>query len=132
MKVFVLSILSAVAVISHAHAMEKSKHYERNTKVVQALKDAGSDFRKLHSIEHHLYCYTEADFKLAIALGTKSGYTVANEGTHEDDKGRFWSLDLVRKSTPDLTSIEKQSIEIELIADEANADYDGWGTEVEQ
>jgi regulator of ribonuclease activity B len=132
MKVFVLSVLSALALTSQVHAMEKSKHYERNTKVVQALKDAGSDFGKLHSIEHHLYCYTQADFELAIALGTKSGYTVANEGTHEDDKGTFWSLDLVRKSTPDLTSIEKQSLEIELIAEKANADYDGWGTEVEQ
>jgi regulator of RNase E activity RraB len=112
--------------------MEKSKHHERNTKVVQALKDAGSDFTKLHNIEHHLYCYTEADFKLAIALGSRSGYTVANEGTHEDDKGTFWSLDLVKRSTPDIPSIEKQAVEIERIAEEANADYDGWGTEVEQ
>jgi regulator of RNase E activity RraB len=112
--------------------MDKSKHYERNTKVVQALKDAGSDFGKLHSIEHHLYCYTEADLKLAITMGAGSGYTVANEGTHEDDRGTFWSLDLVKRSTPDLVSIEKQSLEIEQIAEAANADYDGWGTEVEQ
>lgn len=112
--------------------MERSKHYERNIKVVQALKDAGSDFRKPHSIEHHLYCHTQADFKSAVALGTERGYTVANEGTHEDDKGTFWSLDLVKQSTPDITSIEKQALEIERIAEKANADYDGWGTEVEQ
>jgi regulator of RNase E activity RraB len=127
-----MRIISALALTSLAQAMEKSKHHERNTKVVQALKDAGSDFTKLHNIEHHLYCYTEADFKLAIALGSKSGYTVANEGTHEDDKGTFWSLDLVKRSTPDIPSIEKQAVEIERIAEEANADYDGWGTEVEQ
>jgi regulator of RNase E activity RraB len=112
--------------------MQRSKRYEANTKVVQALKDAGSDFRKLHSIEHHLYCPTEADFKLAITLGTESGYAVAHEGTHEDDKGTFWSLDLVKQSTPDITSIEKQALEIEQIAEKANAGYDGWGTEVEQ
>lgn len=112
--------------------MDKSKHYERNTKVVQALKDAGSDFGKLHSIEHHLYCYTEADLRLAISMGTKGGYTVANEGTHEDDGRTFWSLDLIKRSTPDLATIEKQALEIERIAEEANADYDGWGTEVEQ
>lgn len=112
--------------------MEKSKHHDRNTKVVKALKDAGSDFRKLHSIEHHLYCYTEADFMLAIALGTQTGYAVANEGTHQGDNGKFWSLDLVKSSTPDIVSIEKQAVEIERIAEKANADYDGWGTEVEQ
>ena len=112
--------------------MQRSKHYERNEKVVKALEDAGSDFRKLHSIEHHLYCYNEADFNLATALGIQSGYAVANQGTHEDDQGTVWSFDLVKKSTPDLASIEKQAIEIESIAEEANADYDGWGTEVEQ
>ena len=127
-----LSILTALAFITHAHAMEQSKHYERNIKVVQALKDAGSDFTKLHNIEHHLYCHTEADFNLAITLGKNSGYSVANEGKHEDDKGVFWALDLVKQSTPDISSIEKQSIEIERIAEKANADYDGWGTEVEQ
>jgi regulator of RNase E activity RraB len=111
--------------------MDKSDHYERNVKTVQALKDAGSDFQKLHAIEHHLYCYTEHDFNLLIALGREAGYEVAHEGTHEDEKGAFWSLDLVRKSTPDLASIEKQAIEIEAMAEKASADYDGWGTEVE-
>ena|SRR5688500_10546646 len=111
--------------------MGKSKHYERNVKTVQALKDAGSDFQKLHAIENHLYCYTEANFSLLIALGRKAGYEVAHEGTHEDDKGVFWALDLVKKATPDMASIEKQAIEVEDMAEKADADYDGWGTEVE-
>ena len=101
-KAYAISIIAALTLTPHAHAMEKSKHHERNTKVVTALKNAGSDFRRLHNIEHHLYCYTEADFRLATA------------------------------STPDIFSIEKQAVEIERIAEKANADYDGWGTEVEQ
>ncbi|MGH8707814.1 MAG: ribonuclease E inhibitor RraB [Burkholderiales bacterium] len=39
---------------------------------------------------------------------------------------------MVKKSTPDIASIEKQALEIEQMAEKANADYDGWGTEVEQ
>jgi hypothetical protein len=132
MKPTPLLALFALVFAANTYAMEKSEHYERNVKVVQALKDAGSDFKKMHNIEHHLYCYTEADFNLAISLGKESGYSVANEGKHKDDKGAFWVLDLVKKSTPDIASVEKQSIEIERIAEKANADYDGWGTEVEK
>ena len=112
--------------------MEKSVNFERNVKVVQALKDAGSNFEKLHVIEHHIYCYTEPDFDHIITLGKDNGYVVANEGQHEDDKGVYWVLDLIKQSTPDLASIEKQSIEIEHFAEVANADYDGWGTEIER
>jgi regulator of ribonuclease activity B len=111
--------------------MEKSKRYDANVKTVQAVKDAGSDFAKLHAIEHHLYCYTEESFDLLMALGREAGYEVAHEGRHEGDDGPFWSLDLVRKSTPDIFSIEKQALEIEAMAEKADADYDGWGTEVE-
>lgn len=132
MKPVILTIITALALIGHVHAMEKSKSYEGNVKVVQALRDTGSDFKKVHRIEHHLYCYTESDFNLVITQGKKNGYVVANEGRHENDKGVFWSLDLVKMSTPDIASIEKQAIEIELIAEKAQADYDGWGTEVEK
>lgn len=132
MKPITLLAFVALASVTHAYAMEKSINHERNIKVVQALKDAGSDFKKLHNIEHHLYCYTESDFNLVITLGKRSGYVVANDGKHKDDKGVFWALDLVKKSTPDIASIEGQSIEIERIAEKANADYDGWGTEVEK
>lgn len=112
--------------------MEKSKSYERNIKTIQALEDADADFKKLHSIEHHLYCYTESDLKLVIALAREKGYTVANEGRHEDSDDVHWSLDLVKETTPDIAAIEKQTLEIELIAEKAQADYDGWGTEVEE
>jgi regulator of ribonuclease activity B len=132
MKPTTLLALIALVFAANTYAMDKSKNFERNVKVVQALKEAGSDFEKLHSIEHHLYCYTETDLNLVISLGKKSGYSVANEDKLKDDKGFFWALDLVKKSTPDIASVEKQSIEIERIAEKANADYDGWGTEVEK
>lgn len=110
--------------------MVKSKHYDRNLAVLKALKDAGADFRKEHALEHHLYCFTQASFELVQSLGGNRGYSIAHEGKHEDEND-LWSLDLVKKSTPDIVSVEMQSLEVELIAEQANADYDGWGTEVE-
>lgn len=65
------------------------------------------------------------------SLGIRRGYSVAHEGKHEDQED-LWSLDLVKKSTPNIESVEQQSLEIKEIAEHANADYDGWGTEVEK
>ena len=132
MKKLSLTVIAFFCLITLSQAMDKSKRYDVNVKIVKALKDAGSDFKKSHAIEHHLYCYTEPDFNLLISLGKKNGYMVAHEGRHEDDKGVFWSLDLIKKSSPDIESIEIQSIEIEHMAEKTNADYDGWGTEVEK
>ena len=108
----------------------KSRNYNRNLAVLKALRDAGADFSKQHALEHHLYCNTQASFELVQSLGARHGYSVAHEGKHEDEAA-LWSLDLVKRSTPDIESVERQSLEIEQIAEQANADYDGWGTEVE-
>jgi regulator of RNase E activity RraB len=109
--------------------MPKSNNYDRNTEVVKALKEAGANFEKPHKLEHHLYCYTLASFDLVKSLGVRYGYSVAHDGKHEEEN--FWSLDLVKTSTPDIESVERQSFEIELIAEQSDAEYDGWGTEVE-
>jgi regulator of RNase E activity RraB len=111
--------------------MARSKNYERNRAVLKALKDAGTNFQKPHALEHHLYCYTQDSFNLVQSLGTGLGYAVKHEGKNEDEES-LWSLDLVKTSTPDIDSVEGQSVEIEMIADQADADYDGWGTEVEK
>ncbi len=112
-------------------AMTKSKNYERNLKVLEALRNAGADSNKEHSIEHHLYCYSEDDYNLLMNLGKTNGYRVAYEGKEEDEDGTFWQLDLVKSTKPTFSTIEAQSKEIESFAEQAKADYDGWGTEVE-
>ncbi len=109
----------------------KSKNYNRNVETIKALKRVGSDFTIEHLIEHHLYCYSLEDYERLIALGEGAGYKVMYEGLVEDDDGDYWQLDLVKKVTPTLENIERQSVEIESFEAESNADYDGWGTEVE-
>jgi regulator of ribonuclease activity B len=110
--------------------MERSKHYERNIATLRALKNAGSNPDKVHSIEHHLYCHSDSEFQKAVALGQRRGFTVAHAGKHDDEE--LWSLDLVKRSLPSIEFIEEQAIEVEAIAAATEADYDGWGTEVEQ
>ncbi len=110
----------------------KSQNYERNVAVIKALDDACCDFDKEHKVEHHLYCYSESDYLAACELGQRKGYKVINEGKYQDEEEVLWQLDLVKPIKPTLTNVEQQSIELELIANEVSADYDGWGTEVEK
>ena len=56
---------------------------------------------------------------------------MAHAGKHEGEEA-IWSLDLTVRSLPTLEAVERQSIEVEEIAGAAEADYDGWGTEVKQ
>ena len=110
----------------------KSKHYERNYKTVEALRNAGANLDKPHSIEHHLYCYSESEFEKLKKLGIEYGYLILHDGIGEYEGEVFWQLDLVKSITPKLENIEAQAIEIEAIAERVNADYDGWGTEVKK
>jgi regulator of ribonuclease activity B len=111
--------------------MKKSSHCERNIATLHALQNAGANPNKLHSIEHHLYCYSEASFNLVMSLGRQRGFEVAHAGKREEEEA-LWSLDLTVRSLPTMEAVEWQSIEIEEIAEAAEADYDGWGTEVER
>ena len=110
--------------------MKKSIHHERNIATLDALRNAGANPNKLHNIEHHLYCHSEESFNRVMSLGQQRGFEVAHSGKDEDEE--LWSLDLVARSLPTLEAVNQQSIEIEEIAEATEADYDGWGTEVEQ
>ena len=111
--------------------MEQSIHYDRNVATLRALRDAGANANKLHCIEHHLYCYSKESFELVTLLGQQQGFKVAHAGKHEQQEA-LWSLDLTISSLPNIDEIEKQSLKVEEIAERAEADYDGWGTEVEE
>lgn len=112
--------------------MNKSKNYERNAKVLEALDNAGANLNKEHNIEHHLYCYSKENYEMLIKLGERNGYRVVHAGKEEDEEGVFWQLDLIKPIKPNLSNIECQSKEIELFAEKTSSDYDGWGTELEK
>ena len=112
--------------------MENSEHYERNVKVIDALKEAGANMAAPHSIEHHIYSYSKSDFESISKAGEEHGYLVENSGQYEDENGVFWSQDLTKRVAPVIENIEQQSKEIEAIVNQFASDYDGWGTEVEQ
>jgi len=100
---------------------------ERNQATLEALLEAGANSSKLHCVEHHFYAASEEIMEHVMALGRERGYGVANAGKDEEE----WSLDLTIRSLPVIDELERQSKEMEEIAEAASATYDGWGTEVE-
>ncbi len=109
----------------------KSKSYDRNVKVLDALREAGSNAEKVHDIEHHFYCYSEGNYQSLLDFARSSGYKIMHEGRADYDGGNIWQLDLVKSVKPSLGVLETQSLELERFAEITGSDYDGWGTEVE-
>ena len=109
----------------------KSKNYERNITVLEALQDAGSNVEKEHQIEHHFYCFSEENYQKLLELGRLAGYKIMFEGSADYGDGKMWQLDLVKSVKPSLNMIETQTLELEAFAEKTESDYDGWGTEVE-
>ena len=108
-----------------------SQRFQINQKIITALKNQGSDFSKLHVIEHHLECNTKYCFEHVSQAGKSAGFSVKFDGK-KPNNDQIWVIDLVKPSKIDIKSIEEQCMIIESISGKFGAYYDGWGTEVEK
>lgn len=112
--------------------MADSPYYERNARTLKALASAGANLGKPHTIEHHVYCHSIADAERVKQRGVNFGYEVMHNESHDRSGSAIWSCDLAKTSTPTIENIEAQALEIQQIINGIEAEYDGWGTEVEK
>lgn len=129
MRKFIISIITAMG-FGTAHASEFPPNVEMNQKIIQALKDAGSDPQKAHPLEHHFYCFTPESLKNLMAKGKSLGYQVANVGDNEHEGTHYWYGDLIKETVLDIDIINNENSLMLSLADQFNGDYDGWGTPV--
>lgn len=101
-----------------------------NLQVINALINAGSDPKKLHSIEHHFYCFEKTCIEALKKKGEALGFKLANLGSNIEDGVVYWYGDLIKPEALDLASINKTNIVMLQIAQDIGAEYDGWGTSV--
>ena len=129
MRNFIASLMSILS-IGVAQASDFPPNVEANKKTIQALIDAGSNPKKPHPLEHHFYCYNAESLKALMAKGQSLGYRAANIDENKHEGRQYWYGDLIKETILDLNLINKENSVMLELADEFNADYDGWGTPV--
>lgn len=126
-------IIASIIVLlgfSSAQASDFSPNVEMNQKAIQALIAAGSNPNKPHPLEHHFYCYSPESLQSLLAKGESLGYRAAHIGDDSHEDTHYWYGDLIKETALDLGTINQQNSLMLKLADEFNADYDGWGTSV--
>ena len=121
----IISIFSSICV-----SEELRPNTEGNREVLSSLEQAGSNFTKLHPVEHHFYCYTYDCLAFIAGTGKTLGYEIRNVGKGEHEGVEYFYGDLVKETLLSLEKIDQENLIMLKIAEEAGAEYDGWGTPV--
>lgn len=103
---------------------------EGNKEVLSSLKKAGSNLNKLHPVEHHFYCYTYDCLAYLAGVGKSLGYEIKNIGKGEHQGVEYFYGDLVKLTLLSLEKIDQENVVMLKIAEDAGAEYDGWGSSV--
>ena len=98
--------------------------------VIAALKRAGSNLSKPHSIEHHFICPTREIANRIRAWGTGQGLVVSEVNEGEYSGRRYYYFDCIRSTTPMIDAIFADTSRFLALAAEFGAEYDGWGCQV--
>lgn len=126
-------LIAAIIIIFGCHAIQASEfepNVEMNQRVIKALIEAGSVPTKPHPIEHHFLCYTSDCLQELLEKGESLGYRAAYMGEDTYQGTHYWYGDLVKETVLALHIINQQNSLMLKLADEFNADYDGWGTPI--
>ena len=99
-----------------------------DARVIENLREAGADLTKPHLIEFFFYFPTEGKARTAAKELAELKYSVKEIRPSNDPTS--WTVLANRKMVPRLVDISSSTRELELIADEYDGEYDGWGTEV--
>jgi len=128
MRKLLTSLLALIGL--GASASDFPPNTDANIKTINALKEAGSNEKKPHPLEHHFYCYSESCLVSLIKKGKSKGYKVANIGSDTHEGVKYWYADLIKEAVLDLKIINKENSKMLELANEFEANYDGWGTPV--
>lgn len=117
---------------SNALASDSPPNVEGNRQVIQALLKYGANSSKLHPLEHHFYSGSQESLKALMKKGESLGYRPANFGEGNSEDTKYWYVDLIKETKPDLNLINKGNSVMLSLASEFKAEYGGWGTLIVQ
>jgi uncharacterized protein (TIGR01619 family) len=104
----------------------------QNRRVVDELDKRGDDHSIPRPVDHAIYFRTPTDRNAFALASVGAGFTVRSVSEHDTDKAdRRFFLNLVRTDTVTLEHIDRVVLQLLELAKQYNADYDGWGCEVQ-
>jgi regulator of RNase E activity RraB len=102
----------------------------QNRRVVNVLTKRGDDHSIPRPVDHALYFRSPEKRKAFAVAAVRAGFAVVSEG-HETDEGGRYFLNVVRTETVTLDQVDRSVLELFELAKQYDADYDGWGCEVQ-
>jgi len=104
----------------------------QNRRVVSELEKRGDVHSIARPIDHAIYFRSPGDRKAFAAAAVAAGFAVLGESDHDTDEGgRRYLVDLVRADPATIEHIDEVVLQLLELAKRYNADYDGWGCEVQ-
>lgn len=104
----------------------------QNRRVIYQLEKNGDDLTKAREVDHWIYFKTEKDIETYLEKISTDGFNLVEKGYNKEiDETPFW-LHISRIDHVDQNSVDNYVIYLWELANELNADYDGWETSIEK
>lgn len=104
----------------------------QNRRVVNELEERGDDLSIPRIVDHTIYFKSPADRRAFASAAVAAGFTVQSESDFgPEEAARRYFLNLVRADPATLEHIDEVVLQLVELAQRYDADYDGWGCEVQ-
>lgn len=101
-----------------------------NSKVLESLRNNGDSLEIARPIDHWIYFQSLNERSKFIEKIKGLGFTVVQQTTVEENDNYPYQLVISRKDHVDQLSIDECTLQLFEFAKQANAQYDGWETQV--
>jgi uncharacterized protein (TIGR01619 family) len=104
----------------------------QNRRVIDQLEKGGDKLTKSREVFHWIYFKSESDREKFLEKIKNDNFTIVDKGS-DNSWGEFaFRLEIKRVDNVDVKSVDEYVIYLWNLANELNAEYDGWETSIEK
>lgn len=102
-----------------------------NVETLAALKEQGSNLLRGHNLQNVFHVHSANDVAAVAQRLRGEGFCVTEEGTkYRDRRTTYYLVEVSIERVPDIQALHAMTDCCTRIAQQFDADYDGWYTEV--
>lgn len=125
-RLLYLLCLVLLFIVTTSHAASVAE--QQDARVIDGLREAGSDLSKAHDIDFFFYFPDQASAEAAVADLASLGYRIIDAGRAAN--GSDWQVHAHRQMVPGLEAMNASTRQLEALGAKHGGTYDGWGTSV--